>query len=83
MTLANDVAEKRATIQETVDLLTVNLSKLADVLNVLCNNMAGAATDPIPDPPNAPLLFRLVELTDRTKYCLDRAETICAIMGGK
>lgn len=78
-----EVTEKRANMQDGVDALTADLTRLAQILNALCGQMAGADTDCIAEAPNAPLLMRLVDLRERTKYCLERAETLLIITGAK
>ena len=81
---ADEVVEKRATMQETVDAITVDLTRLAQMLNELCAKMAGAYGECIPEAPNgAPLLMRLEELTDRTRYCLKVAGTMIEIVGNR
>ena len=72
---------KQPTIADTVEELGGNVLKLSQMLNALCANMAGAETDSPKELPNAPLLNKLGMITDGTRFCLERVETLFKIMG--
>lgn len=72
---------KPQTIASAMDALSGNVMRLAQILNALCANMAGAEIDSPKEIPSAPLLAKLDMLTDATRYCLERADTLMKIMG--
>lgn len=75
-------APKSATIAEVTEQLSGNVTRLAQVLNALCANMAGAETEKnIGELPSAPLLPKLAMIEDCTRYCLERADTLLRVMG--
>ena len=72
---------EEVTIAEEIAELSGNVMRLAQTLNALCANMAGAEADSPKELPNVPLLQKLGMLTDGTRYCLERADTLMRIMG--
>lgn len=86
--VSEEITEKKVTMQDGVDAITVDLARLALMLNELCTKIVGADAECISEvsdvaPNNAPLLVCLVDIRERTRYCLQVARTLIEIVGNR